>query len=71
MSDWTSYSGKYKLEYWYSSRIKSINAHYITAKNELIDNKSHILAVFYSRRDALTFMLNVIIGVYAIERVIQ
>ena len=71
MSDWTSYSGKYKLVFWDSERIRSIDAYYITAKNELIDNKAYILAIFYSRKDALTFMLNVIMGVYAIERVVQ
>ena len=83
MSDWTSYSGKYKLVLWDSTVIQSINDHYITgideaindhyitAKNELTDHKAYILAKFSSRKDALIFMINLIMGVYSIERVVK
>ena len=71
MSDWTSYNGKYMLEFSDYSSVESVNAFCITAKNKLTDSISYILTVLPTRKDALTFMLNLIIGLYTIERVKQ
>ena len=71
MSDWMSYDNKYKLEFWDSAILSSTSAYYITVKNEKIDYKAYIVGTLYSRKDALQFMLNIVMGIFAIERIVK